>query len=81
MDWSSAAEGVDHVFFRDVARSHHLSPDKIRHLAVDDVVDAACSLFWREIERLGNQPHDRFFGRFLIELATPAEEIIRIDVA
>ncbi len=58
--------------FRDVTRSHHLSSDEIRHLAVDDADDRRLQpVLGVKIGRLGNQPHDRFFGRFLIELAQP----------
>src|SRR5207245_1514405 len=81
VDRAGAAEGVDDKLFRQIAGAHDLAADQIRHLGIDDIVDAGGGLVYFELQRLGDLLFDGAQGLFFVQRHSAAEKIIRVDDA
>jgi hypothetical protein len=76
-----AAEGVDHELLGQIAGAHHLAPDQVGHLAVDDVVNAGGGFVDFQLERPGDLLFDRARRLLFIQNFPAAEKIVGVDDA
>ena len=73
-DYEAIATRVDTLLDR-------YDADRIDHIRVDDVVDAIGCLLGRKVQRFRHLFLDHASGRLGIDPPSPAQEVIRVDIA